>query len=40
MCSKGRRYSLSTQVPYSISTPGGQVVANQMARKIPLEIVG
>jgi hypothetical protein len=30
----------ATQVPYSISTPGGRVVANQMARKIPLEIVG
>jgi hypothetical protein len=28
------------QVPYSISTPGGQVVANQMARKIPLELAG
>jgi hypothetical protein len=30
----------ATQVPYSISTPGGQVVANQMARKIPLELAG
>jgi hypothetical protein len=27
----------ATQVPYSISTPGGRVVANQMAHKIPLE---
>jgi hypothetical protein len=27
----------ATQVPYSISTPGGRVVANQMARKIPLK---
>jgi predicted aspartyl protease len=26
------------QVPYYISTPGGRVVANQMARKIPLEL--
>jgi hypothetical protein len=30
----------ATQVPYSISTPGDRVVANQMARKIPLELVG
>jgi hypothetical protein len=30
----------ATQVPYSISTPGGRVVANQMARKISLELVG
>jgi predicted aspartyl protease len=30
----------ATQVPYSISTPGGRVIANQMARKIPLELVG
>jgi hypothetical protein len=30
----------ATQVPYSISTPGGWVVANQMAWKIPLELVG
>jgi hypothetical protein len=30
----------ATQVPYSISTPGGRVVANQMARKIPLELAG
>jgi hypothetical protein len=30
----------ATQVLYSISTPGGRVVANQMARKIPLELVG
>jgi hypothetical protein len=28
----------ATQVTYSISTPGGRVVANQMARKIPLEL--
>jgi hypothetical protein len=27
----------ATQVPYSISTPGGRVVANQMVHKIPLE---
>jgi hypothetical protein len=25
----------ATQVPYSISTPGGRVVANQMAQKNP-----
>jgi hypothetical protein len=30
----------ATKVSYSISTPGGRVVANQMARKIPLELVG
>jgi hypothetical protein len=30
----------SIQEPYSISTPGGRVVANQMAHKIPLELVG
>jgi hypothetical protein len=30
----------AAQVPYSISTPGDQVVANQMAHKIPLEFVG
>jgi hypothetical protein len=30
----------ATQVPYSINTPRGRVVANQMARKIPLELVG
>jgi hypothetical protein len=28
----------TTQVPYSISTPRSQVVANQMACKIPLEL--
>jgi hypothetical protein len=28
----------ATQVSYSISTPGGRVVANQMAHKIPLEL--
>jgi hypothetical protein len=30
----------TTQVSYSISTPGGRVVANQMAHKIPLELAG
>jgi hypothetical protein len=30
----------ATQVPNSISTPGGQVVVNQMACKIPLELAG
>jgi hypothetical protein len=30
----------ATQVPYSISTPRGRVIANQMARKIPLKFVG
>jgi hypothetical protein len=30
----------ATQVTYSISTPGGRVVANQMVRNIPLELAG
>jgi hypothetical protein len=30
----------ATQVPYSISTPRGRVVTNQMACKIPLELAG
>jgi hypothetical protein len=30
----------ATQVPSSISTTSGRVVANQMARKIPLKLVG
>jgi hypothetical protein len=30
----------ATKEPYSISTPGGQVVADRMVRKIPLELVG
>jgi predicted aspartyl protease len=30
----------ATQVPYSISTSEGRVVANQMACKIPLKLVG
>jgi hypothetical protein len=30
----------ATQVPYSIGTFGGRVVANQMARKIPLMLAG
>jgi hypothetical protein len=30
----------TTQVPYSISTPRGRVVTNQMAHKIPLELAG
>jgi hypothetical protein len=30
----------ATEVPYSISTPGGRVVANQLAHKIPLELAG
>jgi hypothetical protein len=29
----------TTQGPYSISTPRGRVVANQMAHKIPVELV-
>jgi hypothetical protein len=30
----------TTQVPFSINTPGGWLVANQMTRKIPLELAG
>jgi predicted aspartyl protease len=30
----------TTQEPYSISTPGGRVVANQKAHEIPLELAG
>jgi hypothetical protein len=30
----------ATPAPYSISTPGGQVVANQMVHKIPLKLAG
>jgi hypothetical protein len=30
----------ATQVPYSISTPGGRVVANQMTHKIAHELAG
>jgi hypothetical protein len=30
----------ATQMPYSTSTPGGRVAANQMSHKIPLELVG
>jgi hypothetical protein len=30
----------ATKVPYSINTPGGRVVADRMACKIPLELAG
>jgi hypothetical protein len=30
----------ATQVPYSISTPGGRVVANHMTHKISLKLAG
>jgi hypothetical protein len=36
---KGKLTFCATQVSYSISTPGGQVVANHMVYKIPLELV-
>jgi hypothetical protein len=40
-CAQKARLTLcATQVPYSISTPGGHVVANQMVHKIPLELAG
>jgi hypothetical protein len=41
MCAQKAGVTLyATQVPYSISTPGGRVVANQMPHKIPLVLVG
>jgi hypothetical protein len=40
-CAQKVRLTLcTTQVPYSINTPRNQVVANQMAHTIPLELVG
>jgi hypothetical protein len=40
-CAQKAKLTLcATQVPYSISTPGGRVVADRMVRKIPLELVG
>jgi predicted aspartyl protease len=35
---KARLTLYTTQLPYCINTPGGRVVANQMAHKIPLEL--
>jgi predicted aspartyl protease len=37
---KARLTLYTTQLPYSISTPRGRVVANQMAHKIPFELAG
>jgi hypothetical protein len=38
-CARKARLTLcTTQVPYSISSPRGRVVANQMAHKIPLDL--
>jgi hypothetical protein len=40
-CARKVELSLcATTTPYSVSTPRGQVVANQMVHKIPLELVG
>jgi hypothetical protein len=40
-CAQKAKLTLwDTNAPYSISSPGGRVVANRMARKIPLELVG
>jgi hypothetical protein len=40
MCSKCDVTLCATKVPYSINTPRGRVVANQMTRKVPLELAG
>jgi hypothetical protein len=40
-CARKAGLTLCTiQVPYSISTPRGRVIANRMTRKISLELVG
>jgi hypothetical protein len=40
-CAKKARLSLvASGAPYVISTPGGQVDANQVAQKVPLELSG
>jgi hypothetical protein len=40
-CARKAKLNLcATPAPYSISTPGGRVVANQMVHKIPLELAG
>jgi hypothetical protein len=41
VCSQKAGLALyATPVPYSISTPGGRVVANQMVHKISLKLAG
>jgi hypothetical protein len=37
---KGKLTLSATNVPYSISTPRGRVVADRKVHKIPLELVG
>jgi hypothetical protein len=40
-CAKKEKLSLTVIKPsYIISTPGGQVVANQIAREVPLKLAG
>jgi hypothetical protein len=40
-CAQKAKLTLwTTTVPYSITTPGGQVIADHMVRAIPLELVG
>jgi hypothetical protein len=41
VCAKRAELSLIVAKPtYMISTPGGRMVANQIAREVPLELVG
>jgi hypothetical protein len=41
MCAKKEKLSLTVAKPsYMISTHGGRVVANQIAREVPLELAG
>jgi hypothetical protein len=40
-CAQKAKLTLwATTVPYSITTPGGRVIADRMVRAIPLELVG
>jgi hypothetical protein len=40
-CARKEKLSLvAMEVPYVISTPGGQVDVNQIVRKVPLELAG
>jgi hypothetical protein len=40
-CTKRVKLSLTVAKPsYMISTPGGRIVANQIAREVPLELAG
>jgi hypothetical protein len=40
-CDKRAELSLTVAKPsYMISTPGGRIVANRIAREVPLELIG